>query len=248
MTARLARINRHPIKSHGREDIASVSLLAGQGLPWDRHWAVAHDAARLVPGWNPCQNFARGAKAPGLMAIEARLDEGAGRITLTHPDLGKIEFAPDDPQDAARFLDWSRPLAPEGRAMPDRIVTAGRAMTDTDYASISVLNAASNAALAQRMGRDLAMTRWRGNLWLEGLAPWAEFDLIGRTLRIGDAELRIEERITRCRATMANPETGRIDGDTLAALQSGWGHQDFGVYAVVMTPGTIRVDDKVLIQ
>ena len=68
---RLAHICRHPIKGHGREDLASVRLLAGACLPWDRHWAVAHEAATLVAGWNPCVNFARGAKAPALMAITA---------------------------------------------------------------------------------------------------------------------------------------------------------------------------------
>jgi len=29
----------------------------------DRHWAVAHEAAQLEPGWNRCVNFARAAKA-----------------------------------------------------------------------------------------------------------------------------------------------------------------------------------------
>ena len=69
MTGRLAHIYRHPIKGHGREALASVRLSTGACLPFDRHWAVAHEAARLEPGWNPCVNFARGAKAPELMAI-----------------------------------------------------------------------------------------------------------------------------------------------------------------------------------
>ncbi|MFN7268927.1 MAG: MOSC domain-containing protein, partial [Cereibacter sp.] len=76
-------------------------------------------------------------------------------------------------------------------------------------------------------------------------APWAEWDWIGRTLRIGQAELRIEERITRCRATSANPETGRIDTDTLGGLDAAFGHQDFGLYAVVSRGGTIATGDTV---
>lgn len=245
MTARLARICRHPIKAHGREDLASVRLSAGAGLPWDRHWAVAHEAARLVPGWNRCVNFARGAKAPGLMAITARLDEAGAGITLSHPEAADLRFRPDDEGDLARFLAWVRPLNPSDRAQPAWIVTAGRAMTDTDYPSVSILSLASNQALSEAMGVALSPDRWRGNFWVEGVAPWAEFGWIGKTLRIGGALLRVEERITRCKATTANPETGRIDADTLGALQGHYGHQDFGVYATVIEGGAVALDDVV---
>jgi hypothetical protein len=45
MTARLAHLPP-PDQGHGREDLASVCLSAGQAMPWDRVWAVAHEAAR----------------------------------------------------------------------------------------------------------------------------------------------------------------------------------------------------------
>lgn len=139
MTGRLAQICRHPIKGHGRETLASVRLLAGACLPWDRHWAVAHEAARLEPGWNPCVNFARGAKAPGLMAISSTLDEATATVTLHHPDREDLRFRPDDPADLAVFLDWVRPLNPENRAQPKAIVAAGRGMTDSEFQSVSIL-------------------------------------------------------------------------------------------------------------
>jgi hypothetical protein len=248
MTARLSRIFRHPIKSHGREELPVVELVAGACLPWDRHWAVAHAAARLSDGWNPCVNFARGAKAPALMAMEARLDPGTARLTLTHPERPTFTFRPDDPADLPRFLAWVAPLNPPDRAQPERIVTAGRGMTDSDFPSVSILSLASLADLSARIGQDLSVHRWRGNLWIEGLEPWAEWGWIGRELGIGPAVLRIEERITRCKATSTSPETGRIDADTLGALQSGYGHQDFGVYAVVVAGGRIAAGDSVEIR
>ena len=244
MIGRLAQICRHPIKGHGREALASVRLLAGETLPWDRHWAVAHEAARLVPGWNPCANFARGAKAPALMAIESKLDEATGRVTLRHPQQGQLQFRPDDAADLQRFLDWITPLNPENRAQPVAIVTAGRGMTDSDFPSVSILNRASLADLSARMGMDLSADRWRGNLWLDGAAAWAEFDWIGRDIRIGGAVLQIKERITRCNATKVDPTTGIPNADTLAALKSAFGHQDFGVYAVVTQSGPIAVGDE----
>ncbi|MDR0810541.1 MAG: MOSC domain-containing protein [Gemmobacter sp.] len=245
MTARLTHICRHPIKSHGREDLASVRLSAGEGLPWDRHWAVAHDAARLVPGWNPCVNFARGSKAPALMAINAALDEAAGAVTLTHPERDPLTFRPDAAEDLAGFLAWVRGLNPEGRAMPERIVTAGRMMSDTEYPSVSLINLASNRDLTERMGMALSPYRWRCNLWIDGWEPWAEFDLVGQRLQVGNALLEVRARIERCNATKADPATGRIDADTLGALRSAFGHQDFGVYAVVLEGGGIATGDRV---
>ncbi|MBC2834247.1 MOSC domain-containing protein [Paragemmobacter straminiformis] len=240
---RLTDICRHPIKGHGREDLASVLLSAGACLPWDRHWAVAHEAAKLVPGWNPCVNFARAAKAPMLMAITSRLDEATGTVTLHHPDRGSLTFRPDDAADLPRFLDWVAPLNPANRAQPAQIVTAGRGMTDSDFPSVAILNRASLADLSARMGHDLSIHRWRGNLWLDGAPAWSEWDWIGRSIRIGGATLTIRERITRCSATTVEPDTGVSNADTLSALESHFGHQDFGLYATVTTGGTIAVGD-----
>jgi uncharacterized protein len=241
MTIRLAHIFRHPIKAYGREPLASVRLSAGEGLPFDREWAVAHEAAQLSPGWNPCMNFTRGAKAPALMAVTAALDEAARRVTLTHPGAGRITVAPDDPADQTRLLAWADPLIPETRARPFAVVRGGVAMTDSDYPSISVLSLASLADLGTRMGMDLSFHRWRANLWLEGAEPWAEWGWIGQRFRLGGAVLEVVERITRCVATTVDPETGKVAGDTLAALETGFGHQDFGVFARVINGGDIAI-------
>ena len=241
---RLTRISRHPIKGHGREDLASVSLSPGACLPWDRHWAVAHEAAKLQVGWNPCVNFARGAKAPALMAVTSQLDESTGVVTLSHPDRGLLAFRPDAVEDLPMFLEWVAPLNPPDRAQPARIVTADRGMTDSNFPSVSILSEASLQALSDKMGVALSADRFRGNLWIKGAEPFAEFDWIGRTIQVGGATLRIAERITRCQATTVNPKTGARDADTLKGLEAGFGHQDFGVYATVVTGGTISLGEE----
>ena len=116
-------------------------------------------------------------------------------------------------------------------------------MTDSAFPSISVLNRASLAALGERLGKPLAMERFRGNVWLEGLAPFAEFGLVGRELRLGAAVVAVRARITRCVATTVDPDIGVSDADTLGALEAGWGHQDFGVYAEVVRSGRVAVGD-----
>jgi hypothetical protein len=67
---------------------------------------------------------------------------------------------------------------------------------------------------------------------------------LDRDIRIGGAVVRVRERTDRCLATTANPETGRRDADTLAALKS-WGHQDFSVRAEVIEGGLVAVGDLV---
>ena len=243
MSPRVAALWRHPIKSHGRETLQGVTLTAGQTMPWDRRWAVAHEASKADGSrWVPCANFSRGAKAPGLMAITATSDETLNTVTLNHPKLGEFTFDPD--KQRLGFLDWIRPIMPADRMQSGKIIRVdGVGMTDTDFPSISLLNTASNDTLAEQMKTDLSLDRWRGNIIMEGLEPWAEKAWIGKTVKIGGAELEIREEITRCLATTANPKTGIRDEDTLGALND-LGHQEFGVYGAVTKTGKISVGDK----
>jgi uncharacterized protein YcbX len=248
VSATLAQIWRHPIKALSREGLDRVRLEPGIGVPFDRHWAVTHEASKYAGGWAQKVNFLRGVTGPSLMAVTAELDTGARRLTLHHPERPDFHFAPDDPTETPRFLDWLEPLWPDDKPRPAGIVTAGRPMTDVPDPWVAINNLSSQRAVADRLGAPgLSIHRWRGNLWIDGLAPWEEFDLVGRRIRIGDVTLHVREPITRCKATMANPETGRRDHDTLGALDH-WGHQDFGVYAEVVDGGDIAVGDPVTIQ
>ncbi len=248
MTARLAHIWRHPIKSHGREVLAQVTLAAGQTLPWDRHWAVTHALSKwnaADPRWMACANFLIGSSIASLMAIDARLQTDQGTLTLTHPDRPPLTLHPDDTADRAGFLDWLAPLLPPDRQATALVRAEGRGMTDTDYPSVSLCNLASNQSLSAALQAELSPLRWRGNLWVDGWQPWAEFALIGRNLRIGPVVLSVRERIKRCKATTANPATGIRDIDTLAGLRQHTEAQDFGVYATVVQGGSIRLGDPV---
>lgn len=238
----VSRIFRHPLKSHGSESLKIVYLSEGQSMPFDRLWAVAHEAARTDGrDWAPCQNFSIGSKAPQLMAIKAELNETTEEVTLTHPERPALTFHPD--RDSEIFLEWVRPLVPTNRAQPVRVFRLDRrGFTDTEFPSISLCNAASHAAVEHLAGTPLSSLRWRGNFWITGAEPWAEFDWIGREARLGEAVVRIEERIDRCMATAANPETGQRDVDTLGLLKT-QGHRDFGVYARVLRNGTVKLDD-----
>lgn len=236
---------RYPLKSHGREALDAVTLTPGCAMPFDRQWAVAHDASSADGSeWVPCVNFSRGSKAPMLMAINCQLDEQKGTLTLSHPNRPDLTFDPDSDVDA--FLEWVAPLVPQDRALPARIVKLpGRGFTDSDFPSVTLCNLASHRAVEEQGGQALSKHRWRGNIWFDTGSPWDEFNWMDQDIQIGTAILRVQERTDRCLATTANPDTGSRDIDTLALLEH-WGHQDFSVRAEVISGGDIRLGDSVV--
>jgi len=244
----VAHLVRHPVKSAGYEIVDAAALTPGAAFPFDRVWAVAHAAARLTDPvtWAPKLQFLRGWGSAELMAISCQSQPETSEITLSHPRLATQTFRPDDPADAARLIDWLRPLWPENRPEPARVIRVpGQALTDQDQPLVSINSTSSLADLSARMGQSLSMHRFRGNIWVDGWAAWSELELVGQDITIGTARLRIEEPIGRCRATGANPETGMQDADTMGALEAGYGHTDFGVFARVIEAGNVRTGDEV---
>ena len=237
----LAAIWRHPVKGVGAEPLARAELAPGRSLPGDRAWAILTGSARDTGAWQPCRNFARGAHAPRLMAVTA--ETRSDRLAFAHPQRPALEI--DPATDGEALLDWIAPLWPEERPAPTALIRAPEeGMTDSDFPSVSVLSLSSLDALSEA-GHAMDPRRFRGNLWIGGLEPWEEFDLIGRTLRVGEAELEVVDRIERCRATEADPDTGERDTNTLALLRDQWGHRDFGVIARVVRPGRIALGSEV---
>lgn len=241
----LTQIWRYPIKGIGAERLESITVEVNRPLPLDRAWAVREAGGSLEPGWQSCRNFLRGAKGPGLMGVMARV-EGT-MLTLSHPAQTDLTV-PMEEESAAALFDWLAPIYPADRNAPEALVKAPEeGMADVPFASVSLMNHSSRRALSQRAGQDLDARRFRGNLWVDGLAPWEEFDLLGKHIQLGSAEFKLLEPITRCRATEANPDTGQRDVNTLRVLETGWGHTDFGVNAVVTKPGMIRCTDKMVV-
>lgn len=61
----VTQLYRHPLKSHGREELDHIAPSTGQSMPWNQTWAVAHGATRLdETEWAHCANLSTGSKAP----------------------------------------------------------------------------------------------------------------------------------------------------------------------------------------
>ena len=205
-----------------------------------------------------------------LMAIQPAWDPTTCRLELRFPDgstvAGTVESG--EPEQVAFFglrVDAGPVAGPFSEAVSEFCGTGlrlmlrpeGRPATDRGWAgAATILGSGSMERLEQaaaEAGHDdpIDRRRFRMNFNLDGLGPHVEDEWVGRTMRIGEAEVRIEEKVGRCAATTRHPDCGDVDLKTLHYLASY--RRDvpseetlpFGVYASVTRPGTVRVGDPV---
>jgi uncharacterized protein YcbX len=98
------------------------------------------------------------------------------------------------------------------------------------------------------VGAPVHPLRFRANLYVRGWPAWHEFELVGRTLAIGDARLKVVKRITRCAAVNVDPDTAARDLELPKALMRRLGHAECGIYAEVVEAGTIGVGDRIAVE
>src|SRR5436190_6447954 len=128
---------------------------------------------------------------------------------------------------------------------PKLLSSPGHSFSDVARKVVSIINLASVRAIENMVGAPVHPLRFRANLYVEGWPAWSEFDLLDHTLAIGDVRLKVVKRIVRCAAINVDPDTAERDLAIPQALQRRLGHADCGIYAEVVTGGTIAVGDSV---
>jgi uncharacterized protein YcbX len=246
MAATIDQIWCYPVKSLAGQSLARVDVTAA-GLPGDRQFALAHGAGDFdpqTPAWRPKGNFVNLVRTSELARLVPAYAPDSGRLTIAQGDQ---VIASGRPADAGERADMERALTNWlGDAARGQVRLAwgeGVAFTDVPAPLISIINLASVRQLAERAGLSLDARRFRGNLVIDGLRPWGEFDWPGRQVQVGGAVVKIVERITRCAATHVNPETAARDADVVGTLERALGHVDMGVYAEIVSPGRIVTGD-----
>lgn len=251
MATALTHIRRYPVKGLSAEELAAVEVRPGETLPNDRRFAIAHGASRFdpnAPEWHPKRQFLVLMTHERLAQLSTRFDDDTGILTIerdgrpvargqiTTP-LGKDLIT----QFLAAFMDK------DTQGTPKLVEAPGVSFTDQERNVLSLINLASLRDLERVTRRPVDPVRFRGNLYVEGARPWEEFDWVGQRLRIGEAVLRVVERIDRCAAVNVNPQTADRDMNVVKALQAGYGHVDCGVFLEVETAGTVKPGDPVAV-
>ena len=249
--ARLTAIYRYPVKGLSATPLDTATLEAGGTLPLDRAWAIAHgstDFDAAAPKPMSKRKFLQLMENERLATLATRLEDDGVTLAIERGGRQVARGRLDQPVGRKlleQFLDAYMQSEIRGAV---RIVSApGHHFADHPRPMVSLINRASVADLERIAGEPVDPMRFRGNLYLEDLPAWAEFDWVGQELAVGaEVRLQVVERIGRCAATNVNPGTGARDMNLPRLLQRGFGHVDMGVYAVVARGGTIKAGDDIV--
>ena len=247
----LASLYRYPVKGLTPEPMQRVALAAGETLPFDRAWAIENGLGRFDaahPRHLPKVNFLMLMRDERLATLRTQFDDASETLTILRDGKqvarGQLT-TPLGRQLIEQFL--AAYMKAELRGPPKIVHAQGHSFSDVAPKCVHIVNLASVRELERTLGRPVDPLRFRANLYLEGVEPWAEFGWMGKEIGIGDARLSVFARTTRCDATNVDPARGVRDMAVPAHLQRTWGHQDFGIYAKVVTGAEIAVGAPVVL-
>ena len=105
----------------------------------------------------------------------------------------------------------------------------------------------SLALLNSKLDTPVSMSRFRPNLVFEGGGAFEEDDW--GFVKIGDVKLQVVKKCARCNVTTINPETGMAAKEplkTMATFRTENNQVNFGVNAISIDSGLIKIGDEVL--
>jgi len=264
MTFVVSLLNVYPVK--GLKGIAVEAAVAGErGLEHDRRFMVVDSGGhflsqRELPAmatiWTEIAGDELRLAAPDRDEVSLPLRPAAGepvRATVWDSECASIAPSPQADRWLSEALERpcrlvympgsTRRLSSPRHAGPDRLVgfADGYAFLVVSEASLDALNA--------RLARPVPMDRFRANVVVKGCAPFAEDGW--KELAVGAAMLRMAKPCGRCQVTTTDQSTGEVTGPEPLATLSAWRMSPefgarFGMNAVAVRPGSVRVGDAVV--
>jgi uncharacterized protein YcbX len=248
---------RYPVKSMCGEQL-QTAFAGFSGIYGDRIYAF-HDTA--APAGFPYltarereqmllfrpafRDTARAARPDNQTEAEAL---GPG-LTPVYPDPADLIVDVQTPDGASFAIDDSALIHRLSDGLRERhqlrLMRSQRPLTDCRPVSLFSLQTAQQ--LGAEVGTALDKRRFRANIYLNlgSTQGFAEDQLVGHTVRVGDhLILAILERDPRCKMITLDPDTAKPNPDVMKRVaQSHDGKA--GIYAAVLAEGTLRPGDEV---
>ena len=250
--AEITGLYRYPVKGLTPEPLENVGLSPGQTLPADRRYAIENGPSGFdpaAPAWLPKIRFLMLQRDEWLAALQAHFDEKTNVLTLRENGAVAAEGNLETPAGRAaieRFFAGRHAAKIKG---PPKVLTCpGHSFSDVAKKVVSIINLASLAAIENMVGFPVHPLRFRANVYVRGWPAWHEASLLGETLAVGGARLKVVKRITRCAAVNVDPELAVRDMEIPNMLMRRLGHNECGIYAEVVEGGTIAVGDPVAVE
>jgi MOSC domain-containing protein len=246
----LKALYRYPVKGLTPERLDRVSLTPGETLPFDRAYAIENGPGRFdpdAPRHLPKINFMMLMRDERLATLRSHFDDATETLTIFR-DGKQVARGQLTSRIGRQLIEqfMASYMKTELRGPPRIVHAPGHSFSDVAAKCVHIVNLASVREFERMQGRPVDPLRFRANLYIEGVAPWAEFGWLDKPLRVGPAELAVFARTQRCEATNVDPATGARDMAIPAWLTRSVGHSDFGIYAKVVTGGELTVGAAVL--
>ena len=227
----VAALTRYPVKSVVGEDLTAVNV-DRRGVEGDRLWAVRDADGKLGSG----KSSRRFRKMDGLLSLSASYD-GATPV-VAFPDGTSARG--DDPAVHERL---SRHV---GRAV--RLAREDD-VPHFDEADLHLVTTSSLSRISELYGSPVDARRARANVLVDNGRDvgFDEDGWVGRTVRIGDVELRILRPMERC-VMVTMPQIGLPEERGLLARIGEANETNLGLVAEVVAPGRMRVADPVVLE
>src|SRR5450759_2532351 len=198
--ARIASLYRYPVKGLSPEPLGSVGLGVGQTFPADRRYAIENGPSGFNPAdpkWMAKACFLMLMRDEWLAALHTHFDDASNVLTISQNGSiaaqGDLETA-EGRIAIERFFANNYAAAIKG---PAKILSSnGHSFSDIARKVVSIINLGSIAAIEDIVGQPVHPLRFRANLYVSGWPAWHEFELLGQTLAIGEARLKVVKRIT----------------------------------------------------
>ncbi len=115
-----------------------------------------------------------------------------------------------------------------------------------DSKPVSLIGLSTINSIGREVAMDVAPERFRANLYAEWNSgePFYEDKLVGKVLQIGDAEIKIAKKDSRCVIPTLDPSNASAAPQVLEAIKKNHGGCA-GVYAFVQKPGEIGNGDAI---
>jgi uncharacterized protein len=250
--AEISSLYRYPVKGLTPEPLREVALTVGQTVPADRRYAIENGPSGFdpaTPAWRPKTQYLMLMRNERLAGLRSHFEDTTNCLTIRKD--GEVVAQGDLETEAGRITIenyFAQDFQGELKGPPKVLSGGGHSFSDVAKKVISIINLQSVAAIEDMVETTVDPLRFRANLYLRGWPAWHELALVGETLAIGKARLKVVKRITRCAATNVDPGTGARGLDIPAILMQRLGHNECGVYAEVIAPGTIGVGDRIAVE
>lgn len=243
-TLTIHALYRYPVKGFSPERVARAELETSGYFPGDRLYAVENGDSGFsasVPRHQPKTKYLMLMRDEALARLRTRYDDTTATLHIEAEGASYVAKL-DTPEGRAVLEDLMRCLLPESLRGEPRVLEAPPRyrFTDSKIGFVSLINLASVRAIEDFVGAPVDPLRFRGNLLVEGLEPWAELAMSGAVLEAPSGlRLRLTQRTQRCAATNVDPVSGVRDLDIPWTLDARLGHRDCGIYAEVIAGGAL---------